>query len=316
MTAFTTDTTTRRIIARPFRGEEDFWRVRDLLIETYPITPTDFNWDIRRWDGQRFHNADPSLDPQWQQLTHLWETEDGQLVGAVHPEGGGGAHLQLHPDYRHIEADMVAWAEAHLAAPTEDGQRRQLLIFVFEYDSPRRRLLAQRGYEKMPDGGVTRRLQFGSNPLPRAVMAEGYVLRTTRPGDEGDCQRIAAVLNAAFNRDFHTADEYRTFTALSPSFRHDLNLVAEAPDGSFAAHVGVTYDEANRRGIFEPVCTHPDHRRRGLARALMIEGLRRLKALGASDVYVGTGDAAPANALYEAVGFTEVYKGYTWRKVF
>ena len=41
-----------------------------------------------------------------------------------------------------------------------------------------------------------------------------------------------------------------------------------APDGSFAAYVGIPYDEANRRGIYEPVCTHPDHQRQGLARRI------------------------------------------------
>ena len=140
-------------------------------------------------------------------------------------------------------------------------------------------------------------------------------MRTTRLGDQDDCKRIAAVLNAGFDRTFHTDLEYATFVTKSPSFRHDLNLVAEAPDGSFACHVGVTYAEANGYGIFEPVCTHPDHRRKGLARGLMFEGLRRLKALGAADVYVGTGDAIAANELYESIGFAEAYKGYTWRKV-
>jgi mycothiol synthase len=316
MTAVAADSTTQRIIARPFQNGEDFWRVRSLLVETYPITPTDFNWDIRRWDGWRFYDADPAWNPRWEKQVCLWETEDGRLVGAVHPEGDGDAHLQLHPDYRHIEEDMIAWAEDHLATPTDDGQQHQLHIFVYEYDSPRRRLLEQRGYEKTPDGGATFRLRFGNKPLPQPMIAEGYTLRTTRPGDEGDFQRIADIANAAFNRDFHNAGEYRTFTTMAPSFRHDLDLVAEAPDGTFAALVGMIYDETNRYGLFEPVCTHPDHRRKGLARTLMFEGLHRLKALGATDVYVGTGDAVPANRLYEAVGFTEAYKGYIWRKVF
>jgi hypothetical protein len=49
--------------------------------------------------------------------------------------------------------------------------------------------------------------------------------------------------------------------------------VAEASDGSFAAHVGLTLDEVNGHGIVEPVCTGPDHQRRGLARALILDGL-------------------------------------------
>lgn len=190
-----------------------------------------------------------------------------------------------------------------------------MFISVFDYDSPLRRLLTKHGFEKSPDYGVTRRLRFGNRPLPEPAMAAGYLLRITRPGDERDCQRIADVLNAGFNRISHTAEEYQKFITLSPSFRHYLNLVAEAQDGSFAAHVGVTYDKTNRRCIFEPVCTYPNHRRLGLARSLMFEGPHRLKALGASDVYVGTGDRIPANELYESVGFTEAYQGYDWVKV-
>lgn len=156
-------------------------------------------------------------------------------------------------------------------------------------------------------------MRLGSKPLPTPVLADGYLLRSTGPTDD-DHQRVTDVLNAGFNRSIHTAAEFKRFTLGSPSYRHDLNLVAVAPDGVFAALVGVTYDEANRRGIFEPVCTHPDHRRRGLAQTLMFEGLHRLKALGAADVYVGTGDMEAANALYESVGFTEAYRGYIWRK--
>ena len=126
---------------------------------------------------------------------------------------------------------------------------------------------------------------------------------------------MADLLNAAFSRDFHTAAEYHVFVTQSPSFRNDLNLVAEEPDGSFAAHVGITYDGANRRGLYEPVCTHPRHQRRGLARTLMLDGLCRLKALGAADAYVDSGEKVAANCLYDAVGFTEAYRGYLWRKV-
>ena len=100
----------------------------------------------------------------------------------------------------------------------------------------------------------------------------------------------------------------------SPSFDHNLDLVAVAPDGAFAAYVGMTYDKVNRSAEFEPICTHPDHQRKGLARALMLDGLHRLHKLGAVDVFVDTGDQVAANKLYEAMGFTEAYKGYYWQK--
>ena len=298
---------------RPYRGDDDFWRVRGLLLETYPITPVDFNWEIRRWDGQRFHREHQDPDPAADRRIHLWEDDNGRLVGAVHPEDAGDAFLELHPDYRHIEEEMIVWAEQHLAVTVGDGAGTQLDVFAFDYDAPRRRILERRGFERLPGGAVTRRLRLGASPIPSWELPSGYGMRTTRPGGE-DAQRIADLLNAAFDRTVHTGAEYEAFTTNSPSFRHDLDLVAEAPDGSFAAYAGVTYDSVNRRGIFEPVCTGPRHRRKGLARALMLEGIRRVRALGAVDVYVGTGALNPANELYDSVGFTESYTGGSWRR--
>ena len=89
--------------------------------------------------------------------------------------------------------------------------------------------------------------------------------------------------------------------------------MAEAADASFAAYVGAPFDEPNRRGILEPVCTHPSHQRRGLARSLVREALRRLGALGASEVTVGTGDSDAANRFYDSLGFTEMRSGWDWR---
>jgi GNAT superfamily N-acetyltransferase len=305
-----------RTLSKPFQTDEDFWRIRELLVETYPITPTGFNWDVRNWDGERFYNADPGLNPRWAARIRLWETETGQLIGAVHPEGEGDAHLQIHPDYRSVEEQMIEWAESNLGAPTGEEGVSHLHLFVYEYDETRQLILEKRGYEKTASYGVRRRMELGSPLLPKLVLAAGYRMRNPDPDDRHDCQRIADLLNAAFNRDFHNAAEYQSFTQHAPSYRNDLDLVVEASDGSFAAYVGVPYDDINCSGIFEPVCTHPDHRRKGLARALMLEGLHRLQQLGASDVTVSTGEMVPANRLYEAVGFNQAFKANIWKKEF
>jgi GNAT superfamily N-acetyltransferase len=161
---------------------------------------------------------------------------------------------------------------------------------------------------------MMRHMRLPAAELPRPPFPAPYRLRELRPGDEADCQRIAGILNAAFGRDFHNAAEYGRFAALSPCYVNALDLAAEAPDGSFAAYVSMPYDSANRRGIFEPVCAHPAHLRRGLARALMLEALARVRQVGAVDVMVDTGDAVPANALYESIGFTEAYRESAWQK--
>jgi GNAT superfamily N-acetyltransferase len=299
---------------RPLTTDQDYWRVRNLLIQTYPITPFGFNWEIRRWEGRRFHDNHPDQLGNWAKNVQLWETETGELIAAVHPEGAGDAHFQLHPDYRHLEPTLLTWAEEHLAVGGENG--RQLELFVYDYDVYRQHLLRERGYKQLEHGGVTRHLRLGKQPLAQPQLAAGYTLRTTNPDDLADCQHIADILNAAFNRDVHTGREYQNLALNAPCFRRELDLVAVAPDGSFAAYAGIPYDEANKLGIFEPVCTHPDHQRKGLGKALMQEGLLRLKAIGAVDVTVGTGDMIPANRLYDSLGFTEAYKGDIWQKIF
>lgn len=102
-----------------------------------------------------------------------------------------------------------------------------------------------------------------------------------------------------------TEESYRRVMSAWP-YRRELDCVLEAPDGSFAAYVLCWYDEANRVGEFEPVGTHPDHRRRGFGAAVCRYALQRLEEEGAEHAIVYAGGReqdAPARALYESLGF-------------
>ncbi|MEN8113493.1 MAG: GNAT family N-acetyltransferase [Actinomycetota bacterium] len=302
-----------RTTSRTLRSEADWWRVRDFIIETYPVIPTGQNWEHRRWEGYRFHRDRPISIRRFREIVRIWESS-GRIVGVVNPENGGDLHLQVHPGFRHLEPEMLAWGEERLSVPTDDGKARTIHTFAYAYDTVRRRNLAERGWQRLDIGWAARRLRLGAFDPPQTPAIEGYLLRPTSLDDPDLAQRMADVLNAGFGRATHSAKEYATFMAKAPIFSHDLNLVAETSDGSFAAHVGCNFDEQNHVGFFEPVCTHPQHRRKGLARALMLEGLQRFKAIGTTDVYVETGDDPAANALYDSVGFTEAYRGSVWRR--
>ncbi len=79
-----------------------------------------------------------------------------------------------------------------------------------------------------------------------------------------------------------------------------------AEDGT-AARARVWFDDVNLVGLFEPVETHEDFRRLGLARAVMTEGLRRMREAGMKTARVEHDITnAPAAALYESLGFTVV----------
>jgi mycothiol synthase len=306
------------IKSRAYRGEEDYKRIRNFLVETYGITKLHHNWCIERWDYWRYfvrpRLAEMRKGQPWDGTdVRLWETETGKLVGVAHPEDPGHAFLQIHPDYRHLEDEMAAWAEQQLAVPSKDGKGRVLNLWGYDYDAERQAMLARRGYQNPVHIGYKRRRAM-DKPIPAVAVPEGYTVRSLRADD--DLALCCAVSIAAFGSPAMGTDVYRSLQT-APTYRLDHDLVVEAPDGTFASFCIVWFDEVNRIGMFEPVGTHPNHRRMGLAKAVMCEGLRRLAALDATVAYVGVGsDNVAANRSYESVGFTEFDQEYRWRKEF
>jgi mycothiol synthase len=287
----------------------DAWPVRDFLTRLWPLAPVGTVWEVRRWDGSLFHTEEPALAPERAVRSRLWVTEAGRIVAAALSEGDTQIHPHVAPEADDLLEEVVAWSEeAGFAAGDEE-----VLLHVWDHDEAGRRVATTRGYVETDAWEVVRTLRLGGGLPPVPPLPQGYVLRTTRD-DTRDHDALADLLNAAFGRTGHVGAERANFQRLAPSFRRETDLVAEAPDGSLAAYAAVCWDTCNRHAIFEPVCTHPEHRRRGLAKALMLEGLRRAEALGAEIVQVGTGSADPANALYDSLPFTATYRGRFWAR--
>ena len=84
-----------------------------------------------------------------------------------------------------------------------------------------------------------------------------------------------------------------------------------------AAYAIVWWDPVTRTGLFEPVGADPRFRRQGYASSVMLEGLRRLQALGATRAIVlsrADPEGAPANALYHSTGFEPLFSLVEWTK--
>jgi hypothetical protein len=57
------------------------------------------------------------------------------------------------------------------------------------------------------------------------------------------------------------------------TYRGDLHILVEAPDGTMAASTIIWLDEANKTAQFEPVGTHPGYRRLRLGTAMLLHGM-------------------------------------------
>ncbi|MCP4965220.1 MAG: GNAT family N-acetyltransferase [bacterium] len=298
-----------QITHRAFGGHDDFMAVRQFLRDSYTGYDWMFNWGIDRWDVVRYSgNAACELtgDRIWEQYVRVWE-DDGRIVGVIHPEDGGDLFVDVDAAYRDLENEMYAWGESNPSPPRREGS--PLSTWAQSVDTHRSELLLARGWRRIGPDGFTRRRSLETQ-LPDGPVAEGYTVRSIDLAR--DAEQRAAVSRSAFGSK-RTA-ELAKVLAQAPTYRADLDLAAVADDGTFAANTTVWLDDVNRYAVFEPVGTHSEHRRRGLASAVIAEGMRRAVALGATVAYVGSGEGSPANALYERLGFVDADTDELWQK--
>src|SRR5262249_18719151 len=126
--------------------------------------------------------------------------------------------------------------------------------------------LVRRGFVPQVEGPFFACLGRGLDDLPDVpALPPGYTIRAQI--DDDDVVRRAEVHRAAWSSEAVTAERHRRMRETWP-YRAEFDLMAVSPEGAAAAYCQGWFDEDNGVGLFEPVGTHPEHRRLGLARAV------------------------------------------------
>ncbi len=306
-----------KLTMRKYQHDDDHWKIRQFLREVFLLNDRhEFSWPLYRWDYWRWHVNENIFQFNLEAAIFLWETADGKLVAALHPDGPGESFLQVHPAFRspELEVEMMSVAETQFAT-TQAGGRQKLILWAHASDPLRQDLLTRRGYAKSGWLPEYQRRRNMNTPIPNVETPAGYSIRAL--GDESEHPARSWVSWKAFHPD-EPDDKYKGWTwyrnvQRAPLYRRDLDLVAVAPNGDFAAFCTLWFDDVTRTAAFEPVGTHPDHQRKGLGKALMAEGLRRVRDLGATLCTVGS-YSERAGALYASLGFTEYDLSEPWVK--
>jgi mycothiol synthase len=291
---------------RPYQTEDDFWRMREFLRQVYFLNNCiEYSWNVARLDYARWHTCLNCAHVGLEEVAFLWES-GGRLIAFAMPDGGRGeAHFCVHPELRtlELEEEMLSLAEERLTSVRPDGSRR-LFVWAPEADKMRQGLFVQHGYSK-DDWHAHQWYQDLDEPIADVPISSGYSIRSLGDGLEL-LERCYASGLGFHDGDIKIAVENRDDPAwyrniqTAPLYRRDLDLVAIAPDGAIASFCTIWFDDVTRSAYFEPVATVPAHQRRGLGRAVLTEGLRRLKRMGAVRAHVG-GHSIAANALYGSV---------------
>lgn len=279
---------------RPARSIDDLRAAADLL--------------SRAWAAGAPHvAATPAALDWWYVVSHpdpleahlrLWEQDGRAVAWSWHDEG----EVEIHVWSADGAAADAAILRTILDRAVEEAAPGSLGAFSAEDDAATLATLRDLGFA--PAGRRLSQWQRHDAPAPgggTTALPSGYRIRGLAGPEEFEAR--VAVHRAAFPTSRLTTVKYARMLDL-PHYRLEDDLVVEAPDGTLAAYAMTWWDEAGLVGEFEPVGTHPDHQRLGLARALLEEGSRRLSARGARTIQVySDADAAPAERLYAAAGF-------------
>jgi ribosomal protein S18 acetylase RimI-like enzyme len=244
-----------------------------------------------------------SINHSLAENVRLYE-EEGQLRGfAIFDPRDVSIHWQLALPEKTFEEDVLSWAVQRFE---QLGRPRGRLIAGSHSDDRRTiGLLERHAFTRATDYYVQYQMDLaGGRTL--AVAPSGYTVRCVA----GEYEHAARA--AAHREVFHPSsitDESYVRLMRAPGYERELDLVAVTPEGDIGAFCLAWVDALSRVGEFEPVGTRPAYRRRGMARAVLQEGLRRMQAHGCATAIVWTdGDNANGQALYEAVGFRPVQR--------
>ena len=236
-------------------------------------------------------------------LVQVWQA-GGRIAGVgIYLRFGAAFDVFVAPALRGgpAEEQIVETAARATARLMRPGTRTShVLTDVFGCDAARIGVLERLGFQRhrVWDDITEREL---AGPVPAVVLPDGYTLRSARH-DEAD--RLAEVRNRSFGTAW-TGAALRERVLNRPGYDPEREIVIQAPDGRLAAFTQYWTDTLNRTGHFEPVGTHRDFQRRGLARAMLLEAMARMRAEGMTLVSVNhNATNTPARALYASLGFT------------
>ena len=223
--------------------------------------------------------------------------------GSVRDVTGAELSYQVHPEHVALVDEVIDWYD-EVAAGLE---RTALPCAGDEFGLQR---WAAHGDQTDPaargdDAGWTQLNERDLIDVERPELPDGFQFRTA---DEAGPQAAVQAHLDAWAPSSYTAQAYESVRRTA-AYRGDLHILVEAPDGTMAASAIMWLDEANSSAEFEPVGTHPGYRRRGLARAMMLHGMHRARAAGATHMTVaclGAPGHPAARELYYGLGFREL----------
>lgn len=157
---------------------------------------------------------------------------------------------------------------------------------------------------------IERDLVLTAAALDSPGAVSGVELRQVAVDEDAEWERLVELEmtdGIVGTPDAHREFVRRRFAGHRRAIRagHGLWCAAQLPDGTPVATLGI-FEAGAGRARYQSVLTHPDHRRRGLAAALLrFAGNHAVTHLGASELVIVADPDGPAIGVYRRAGFAD-----------
>lgn len=218
------------------------------------------------------------------------------------------AEATVHPDARDrgIGTGLVAWTEQATLARRSASEEARIGQTIIDSNHTAIELLKRNGYTRRHTSWALRmptEVEIEDQPLP-----VGYAIR---PFGEKDERQVFQVVEDAFNewpnRAPSTFENWRSRVTMRDDFDPSLVFVAIHEEEVVGASVGLPYPD---EGWVHQLAVQRDHRRKGLAKALLKTTFDQMRTLGFPEVGLSTDSRTGALDLYLDLGM-EVRRSYT-----
>lgn len=139
--------------------------------------------------------------------------------------------------------------------------------------------------------------------IPEVKLPDNYSIRHVDV--EKDFKEYRDVIASVFPHSANMTPNLAKIYSEAEFYNTELDIVVVAPDETFAAFTTVRIDPVSKLAELEPVGVHPDHRKLGLGKAIICEGLRRLRKYNPEAIVIlGAASSEAATKLYDSIGFS------------
>ncbi len=304
------------LVCHRAKHDLDYWQLREFLRDLFRINGRrEISWQVARFDYFYCHILPNCAEQKLDENAFYWSEEQGDIKALLVREVKI-CYLNTDPEFRQegFLKEMLATAEKELTFKNDDGKSK-VAVEVSDDDSLMISLLQEHGFQKT-DFYTASRKRILNSPVPEPVLPPGFKIRNML-GREDHAARSLASWDAFHHNDdaqFHGDLDWYAVVEKIPMYRAQLDIVATTNDNRLIGFCTVSYDDVNRTAYFEPVGLIYDYHRKGLGRAMMLEGLRRAENLGCEIAFVSN-NTDDAGELYEACGFELDKLSHVWVKV-